>query len=60
MTRKTAKSGSISRRRLLALLQARDADSAADEMERHLGGLLWMRRVSRRPAPSTVQTDIAI
>jgi DNA-binding GntR family transcriptional regulator len=40
-----------SRRRLLALLQAGDADGAADEMEQHLGGLLWMRRVScsRRP-----------
>jgi hypothetical protein len=45
-----------SRRRLLALLQAGDADGAAREMEQHLGGLLWMRRVFRRAAPSTVQT----
>ena len=49
-----------SRRRLLALLRAGDADGAAREMEQHLGGLLWMRRVSRRPAPSTVHGDIAV
>ena len=49
-----------SRRRLLALLQAGDADGAAREMEQHLGGLLWMRHVSRRPTPGVVQTDIAI
>jgi hypothetical protein len=49
-----------SRRRLLALLRAGDADGAAREMERHLGGLLWMRRVSRRPASNTVQIDIAV
>ena len=49
-----------SSRRLLALLQAGDADGAAREIEQHLGGLLWMRRVSRRPAPSTVQGDIAV
>jgi DNA-binding GntR family transcriptional regulator len=45
-----------SRRRLLALLRAGDADGAAREMEQHLGGLLWMRRLSRGPAPS----DIAV
>jgi hypothetical protein len=49
-----------SRRRLLALLRAGDTDGAAREMEQHLGGLLWMRRVSRRPAPSTVHGDIAV
>jgi hypothetical protein len=49
-----------SRRRLLALARAGDADGAAREMEQHLGGLLWMRRVSRRPVPSTVQADIAV
>jgi DNA-binding GntR family transcriptional regulator len=49
-----------SRRRLLALLQAGDADGAAREMEQHLGGLLWMRRVSRHPARSTVQAGIAV
>jgi DNA-binding GntR family transcriptional regulator len=36
-----------SRRRLLALLQAGDAEGAAAEMGQHLGGLLWMRRVFR-------------
>ena len=30
-----------SRRRLLALIQARDADGAGREMERHLEGLSW-------------------
>jgi DNA-binding GntR family transcriptional regulator len=49
-----------SRRRLLAQFRAGDADGAAREMEQHLGGLLWMRRVTRRPALSTVQADIAI
>jgi hypothetical protein len=49
-----------SRCRLLALFRAGDADGAAREMQRHLEVLLWMRRVSRRPAPNTVQTDIAI
>ena len=39
-----------SRRRLLALLRAGDVGGAAREMEQHLGGLLWMRRVFRRPA----------
>jgi DNA-binding GntR family transcriptional regulator len=49
-----------SRRRLLTLLQAGDADGAAREMEQHPGGLLWMRHVSRRAAPGVVQTGIAI
>jgi DNA-binding GntR family transcriptional regulator len=49
-----------SRRRLLALLRAGDADGAAREMEQHLGGLLWMRRVSRRRVPDPVQADIAV
>jgi GntR family transcriptional regulator, transcriptional repressor for pyruvate dehydrogenase complex len=43
-----------SRRRLLALLRAGDADGAAYEMEQHLGGLLWMRRLARSSAPSDV------
>jgi DNA-binding FadR family transcriptional regulator len=38
-----------SRRRLLALLQAGDADGAAREMEQHLGVLLWMHRLSGHP-----------
>ena len=49
-----------SRRRLLALLQAGDADGAAHEMEKHLGGLLWMRGVFRRPAPDAVRANIAV
>jgi hypothetical protein len=49
-----------SRRRLLALLQAGDADGAARGMEKHLGGLLWMRRVFRGPTPNAVRVDIAI
>ena len=49
-----------SRRRLLARLQAGDADGAAREIEQHLGGLLWIRRVSRHPALSTVQAGIAV
>jgi GntR family transcriptional regulator, transcriptional repressor for pyruvate dehydrogenase complex len=40
-----------SRRRLLALLQAGDADGAAREMEQHLRVLLWMRRLSGHLAP---------
>jgi DNA-binding GntR family transcriptional regulator len=48
-----------SRRRLLEQLRAGDADGAAREMEQHLGGLLWMRRVSRRPVPA-VPADIAV
>jgi DNA-binding GntR family transcriptional regulator len=49
-----------SRHRLLALLRAGDGDGAARELERHLGGLLWMRRVARRPTPSTARTKIAL
>jgi hypothetical protein len=49
-----------SRGRLMTLLRAGDADGAAHEMEKHLAGLLWMRRVSRGPAPSTVQADLAV
>ena len=49
-----------SRRRLLALFRAGDADGAAREMEQHLGGLLFMRRVFCRPAPEKVKIDIAI
>jgi DNA-binding GntR family transcriptional regulator len=45
-----------SRRRLLALIGAGDAEGAADEMEQHLGCLLWMRRVSRGSSP----VDIAV
>jgi DNA-binding GntR family transcriptional regulator len=48
-----------SRRRLLAQFRAGDADGAAREMEQHLGCLLWMRRVSRRPVPA-VPADIAV
>src|ERR1700761_2943605 len=40
-----------SRHRLLALLQAGDADGAAREMEQHLGVLLWMRRLSGQLDP---------
>jgi GntR family transcriptional regulator, transcriptional repressor for pyruvate dehydrogenase complex len=43
-----------SRRRLLTLLQARDAEGAAGEMEQHLGGLLWMRRLSSGSGPVQV------
>jgi DNA-binding GntR family transcriptional regulator len=49
-----------SRRRLLALIRAGDADGAAREMEEHLGGLLWMRHVSRRPAPRPVARPGAV
>jgi len=38
-----------SRRRLLALLRARDADGAGREMEQHLEGLSWI--VERRCVP---------
>jgi GntR family transcriptional repressor for pyruvate dehydrogenase complex len=41
-----------SRRRLLALLQAGDADGAAREMEQHLRVLLWMRRLSGHLGPA--------
>jgi GntR family transcriptional regulator, transcriptional repressor for pyruvate dehydrogenase complex len=40
-----------SRRRLLALIGAGDADGAAAEMERHLRGLHFMWRLSRSSAP---------
>src|SRR5579863_10766481 len=40
-----------SRRRLLALIGAGDADGAAAEMERHLRGLHFMWRLSRGSAP---------
>jgi GntR family transcriptional repressor for pyruvate dehydrogenase complex len=36
-----------SRRRLLALIAAGDADGAMREMEQHLKGLLWMRCLAR-------------
>ena len=40
-----------SRRRLLVLFEAGDADGAAREMEQHLGVLLWMRRLSGQLDP---------
>jgi hypothetical protein len=49
-----------SRRRLLAVLRAGDAAGAAREMEQHLRGLLWMRRVFCRPVSGTAQGDIAV
>ena len=45
-----------SRRRLLAQLRAGEAGGVAREIERHLGGLLWMRRLSR----SSAWTGIAV
>lgn len=45
-----------SRRRLLALITAGDAEGAASEMEQHLNGLRWMRRLGR----GSVQGDIAV
>ena len=45
-----------SRRRLLALITAGDASGAAREMEQHLKGLRWMRRLAR----GSVQSDIAV
>ncbi len=45
-----------SRHRLLALITAGDADGAAREMEQHLKGLRWMRRLAR----GSVQSDIAV
>jgi GntR family transcriptional regulator, transcriptional repressor for pyruvate dehydrogenase complex len=45
-----------SRRRLLALITAGDAEGAAREMEQHLERLLWMRRLAR----GSVQRDIAV
>ena len=41
-------------RGLLAQMRARDADSVACEMEQHLGGLFWMRRLSRSSAWSGI------
>jgi DNA-binding GntR family transcriptional regulator len=45
-----------SRRRLLKLITAGDAEGAAREMEQHLQGLLWMRRLCHRSA----QTDVVV
>ena len=45
-----------SRRRLLALIKAGDAERAAREMEQHLKALLWMRRLAR----CCVQTGVAV
>jgi DNA-binding FadR family transcriptional regulator len=45
-----------SRRRLLELITAGDAEGAAREMEQHLLGLLWMRRLCH----SSAQTDVAV
>ena len=45
-----------SRRRLLELITAGDAEGAAREMEQHLRGLLWMRRLCL----SSAQTGIAV
>jgi GntR family transcriptional regulator, transcriptional repressor for pyruvate dehydrogenase complex len=52
-----------SRRRLLALIRARDADGAAREMERHIEGLSWMvehrgvarSRSCRGPGPGSAR-----
>ena len=41
-----------SRRRMLALMRAGDADGVAREMEQHIGGLLFMRRLLRGSAPT--------
>ncbi len=43
-----------SRRRLLALLRAGNAEGAAREMEQHLGGLLWLRRLSGGQVPTAI------
>jgi len=43
-----------SRRRLLALIRARDADGAGREMERHLEGLSWI--AERRCVPAREAT----
>jgi GntR family transcriptional regulator, transcriptional repressor for pyruvate dehydrogenase complex len=45
-----------SRRRLLALITAGDAEGAMCEMEQHLRGLLWMRCLAR----GSVRSDIAV
>ena len=44
-----------SRRRLLARLRAGDAAGAAREMEQHLAGLVWLRRLSQNGV-----SDIAV
>ena len=58
MTVGPAASGIVanSRRRLLALITAGDADGAAREMEQHIKGLRWMRCLAR----GSVQNDIAV
>jgi DNA-binding FadR family transcriptional regulator len=43
-----------SRRRLLALIRAGDADGAAAEMEHHLRGLRFMARLSGSPVPGGI------
>lgn len=43
-----------SRRRLLDLIRAGDADGAAAEMEHHLRGLYFMWRLSRSSAPAPI------
>ena len=45
-----------SRRRLLDRLRARDADGAAHEMEHHLRGLHYMRRLACGPNQGGAQT----
>lgn len=55
-----------SRRRLVARLRAGDAGGAAREMEQHLGGLVWLRRLSQDgaaqdgAAPDGAARDIAV
>jgi DNA-binding GntR family transcriptional regulator len=49
-----------SRRRLLELIWAGDADGAAREMEQHLGYLSWMRCLSRSSAEAHARRGIAI
>ncbi len=58
MTVGPAASGIVagSRRRLLALITAGDADGAACEMEQHIKGLRWMRWLAR----GSVQSGIAV
>jgi DNA-binding GntR family transcriptional regulator len=43
-----------SRRRMLALMRAGDADGVAREMDQHIRGLLFMRRLSRGSAPNAM------
>jgi DNA-binding GntR family transcriptional regulator len=49
-----------SRRRLLELIRAGDADGAEREMEQHLGCLSWMRCLSRSSAQVLAPRDIAV